>query len=54
MRDVGGGEEGVDGEGRTGFALAPCAVAAVDDEGVAGDLVADQAACAAALAGFWG
>lgn len=46
--DVLGREERVDGEGGTGFALTPRAVTAVDDQGLAGEAVADGAAGAAA------
>ena len=43
------GKESVDDEGGTAFALAPCAVAAMYDQRVARDAVADVAAIATAL-----
>ena len=46
----------VEGEGGAGFALAPAAVAAVDDEGWRGEAVADEVAGAATGEGegMWG
>ena len=52
MSDVGGGEEGVDGEGGAGFALAIRAVAAMDDQRFAREAVADEAAYAATFKAF--
>src|SRR5690606_22785124 len=47
--DLRGFNDGVDGEGRAGFALAPGAVAAMDDQRRIGQLVADAPACTATL-----
>jgi len=51
LLQTGGLDNGVYGKGRAAFALAGGTVAAVDDDGGFGDLVADETAGAATLHG---